>query len=403
MFLVNLRYQMGPARLMLDGTLPRFVDLLSTTHPTAPTQLESPQCHASLLDQSALCRISPNVWSPPRAAPAPMPPTRSRCARCRCGRRARRRGRSIRALRKRRRRLARVRRPPHGGGVDQRHRGRRRAARRARGGDGEGRARGQVRRPRRSRLAARSVSRARSARSRAAAGRRARGARAARRGGGACGQGRHQVGGRLRVGRASAAWCWRPATASTAPISAPAPASACRRSPARAPRWRPTTTISSALHAADLESPEKVGRTAGERAVARLNPRKVETTKVPVVYDRRVASSLIGHLAGAINGSAVARKTSFLKDKRGERLFRAGIRIIDDPLRKRGQRSRPFDGEGVAGKRLRADRGRRADDPGCSTARPRASSASPPPAMRSAACRRRRRRARPISISKPAR
>ncbi len=109
---------------------------------------------------------------------------------------------------------------------------------------------------------------------------------------------------------------------------------------------------SSALHASDLESPEKVGRTAGERAVARLNPRKVETTKVPIVYDKRVSSSLIGHLAGAISGSAVARKTSFLKDKRGERLFREGIRVIDDPLRKRGQRSRPFDGEGVAGQRL---------------------------------------------------
>ena len=109
---------------------------------------------------------------------------------------------------------------------------------------------------------------------------------------------------------------------------------------------------SSALHAADLESPEKVGRTAGERAVARLNPRKVDTTKVPIVYDKRVASSLVGHLASAINGSSIARKTSFLKDKRGERLFRPGIRIIDDPLRKRGQRSRPFDAEGVAGARL---------------------------------------------------
>jgi PmbA protein len=109
---------------------------------------------------------------------------------------------------------------------------------------------------------------------------------------------------------------------------------------------------SSALHSADLESPEKVGRTAGERAVARLNPRKVETCKVPVIYDKRVASSLVGHLASAVNGASIARKTSFLKDKRGERLFRAGINIIDDPLRKRGQRSRPFDGEGVAGKRL---------------------------------------------------
>jgi PmbA protein len=109
--------------------------------------------------------------------------------------------------------------------------------------------------------------------------------------------------------------------------------------------------FSSALHVSDLDTPENVGRVAGERAVARLNPRKVETRKLPVVYDKRVASSLVGHFASAINGSAVARKTSFLKDKMGERLFRSGIRIIDDPLRKRGLRSRPFDGEGVAGSR----------------------------------------------------
>jgi PmbA protein len=109
---------------------------------------------------------------------------------------------------------------------------------------------------------------------------------------------------------------------------------------------------SSALHAADLDQPEKVGRSAGERTVARLNPRKVETKRVPVVFDRRVAGSLIGHLAGAINGSAVARKTSFLKDKLGERLFRPGIHVIDDPRRKRGLRSRPFDAEGVVTKPL---------------------------------------------------
>jgi PmbA protein len=109
---------------------------------------------------------------------------------------------------------------------------------------------------------------------------------------------------------------------------------------------------SSALHSADLDSPEKVGRTAGERTVERLNPRKVETKRVPVVFDRRVAGSLVGHLAGAINGAAVARKTSFLRDRLGERLFKAGISVVDDPLRKRGLRSRPFDAEGVATKRL---------------------------------------------------
>jgi len=107
--------------------------------------------------------------------------------------------------------------------------------------------------------------------------------------------------------------------------------------------------FTSALHASDLDAAEEIGRSAGERAVARINPRKVATKRVPVVFDRRVAGGLLGHLAGAINGSAVARKTSFLRDKLGERLFAPGIRIVDDPLRRRGLRSRPFDGEGVAG------------------------------------------------------
>jgi PmbA protein len=109
---------------------------------------------------------------------------------------------------------------------------------------------------------------------------------------------------------------------------------------------------SSALHGADLDTPEKVGRSAGERTVERLNPRKVETKRVPVVFDRRVAGSLVGHLAGAINGAAVARKTSFLKDRLGQRLFKPGVSVLDDPRRMRGLRSRPFDAEGVETKRL---------------------------------------------------
>jgi PmbA protein len=110
--------------------------------------------------------------------------------------------------------------------------------------------------------------------------------------------------------------------------------------------------FSSALHAADLDDPEKIGRTAGEKAVAKLNPRKVSTRKVPVVFDWTIAGSIVGHLVSAINGSSIARKTSFLRDKMGERIFAPGINIIDDPLRQRGLRSRPFDGEGVAGKRM---------------------------------------------------
>jgi PmbA protein len=109
---------------------------------------------------------------------------------------------------------------------------------------------------------------------------------------------------------------------------------------------------SSVRHAADLDSAEAIGRSAGMRAVERVNPRKVSTRKVPVVFDRRVAGSLVSHLASAANGASIARKTSFLRDKMGQKLFADGIRIIDDPLRKRGLRSRPFDGEGVAGKKL---------------------------------------------------
>ena len=78
----------------------------------------------------------------------------------------------------------------------------------------------------------------------------------------------------------------------------------------------------------------------------------MKSKRVPVVFDRRVAGSLVGHLASAINGTAVARKTSFLRDRLGERLFRPGIHVLDDPHRLRGLRSRPFDAEGVATKRL---------------------------------------------------
>jgi PmbA protein len=110
--------------------------------------------------------------------------------------------------------------------------------------------------------------------------------------------------------------------------------------------------FTSALHACDLASPASVGRTAGERTAARANPRKVETCKVPVVFDPRVSGSLVGHLVGAVNGASIARKTSFLKDRLGEQLFANNIRVIDDPLRVRGLRSQSFDAEGVKVKKL---------------------------------------------------
>lgn len=103
----------------------------------------------------------------------------------------------------------------------------------------------------------------------------------------------------------------------------------------------------SAVHIEDLMAPAKVGRNAGKFVVRRLNPRKAQSARVPVIFDRRVSGGLVSHLAGAINGRAVARGTSFLKDRMGQRVFAEGIRVLDNPLRKRGLGSRPFDAEGL--------------------------------------------------------
>jgi PmbA protein len=106
--------------------------------------------------------------------------------------------------------------------------------------------------------------------------------------------------------------------------------------------------FTSAVYAEDLKSPAEVGRRAGERAVARINPQKKKTSHVPVVYDWRASSSLLRHLTGAINGAGIARGTSFLKEMMGEQIFSDNITIHDDPHRRRGLSSKPFDGEGIA-------------------------------------------------------
>ncbi len=103
----------------------------------------------------------------------------------------------------------------------------------------------------------------------------------------------------------------------------------------------------SARHAGDLEDPRAIGRRAAERAVSRLGNLKIKPGKYAVLFEPRVAGSLLGHFAGAITGSAIARKSSFLMGKLGEPVFAKGIAIHDDPLRKRGLRSRAFDGEGL--------------------------------------------------------
>ncbi len=109
--------------------------------------------------------------------------------------------------------------------------------------------------------------------------------------------------------------------------------------------------FASAIYGADLRDPAEIGRSAGERAVKRLGARKMPTCRGPVVFEPRVARSLLSHLLGAITGPAIARGTSFLKDRLGERIFPEAITIIEDPHRQRGLRSKPFDGEGIANRR----------------------------------------------------
>ncbi len=102
----------------------------------------------------------------------------------------------------------------------------------------------------------------------------------------------------------------------------------------------------------DLRSADDIGKCAGERAAKRLNPRQVKTQTATILFDPRVARGLVGHFSGAINGSSIARKTSFLRDDLGKRIFSPQVSIIDEPHIIRGQSSRPFDGEGVECKTL---------------------------------------------------
>ena len=103
----------------------------------------------------------------------------------------------------------------------------------------------------------------------------------------------------------------------------------------------------SARHLADLEDPQAIGRRAGERAAARLDPVRVKPGPMAILFDPRVATTLLGHFVAAINGASITRQSSFLLDALGTRVFAAGVTIHDDPLRPRGLRSRSFDAEGL--------------------------------------------------------
>ncbi|MDP9057191.1 MAG: TldD/PmbA family protein [Pseudomonadota bacterium] len=105
--------------------------------------------------------------------------------------------------------------------------------------------------------------------------------------------------------------------------------------------WRSTR------HGEDLPPPQDIGALAAKRAVARVNPARVKSGRVAIVFDPRVSGTLIGHLLGAMSGNAIARRASFLLGREDQQLFDSAITITDDPHRRRGLRSRPFDGEGL--------------------------------------------------------
>lgn len=104
----------------------------------------------------------------------------------------------------------------------------------------------------------------------------------------------------------------------------------------------------SKVYGEDLRAAADIGAEAGRRAVRRLNPRKVKSCQVPVVFDPRQSRALLSNLISSISGPSVARGTSFLKDKLGQRIFPESVNVIDDPFVRRGLRSRPFDSEGLA-------------------------------------------------------
>ena len=103
----------------------------------------------------------------------------------------------------------------------------------------------------------------------------------------------------------------------------------------------------STRHAADLPDPQSIGETAGAKAAARLGARKIASRTAPVIFENRVALSLISPFVGAISGAAVARGVSFLKEKLGQAVFAPGVTITEDPWRVRGLGSAPFDDEGA--------------------------------------------------------
>ena len=106
-----------------------------------------------------------------------------------------------------------------------------------------------------------------------------------------------------------------------------------------------------AVYREDLKTPVEIGQSAAERTLQRIGAVRPPTGSFPVIYDRRVSRSIAGHIASAINGSSIARGTSFLKDSMGDAIAHSSVTLVDDPLRARRLGSSPFDGEGLARRR----------------------------------------------------
>lgn len=107
----------------------------------------------------------------------------------------------------------------------------------------------------------------------------------------------------------------------------------------------------SRIYAADLPSPDSIGQLAAERALARAGARRPKTGSYPVLFDERIAQSLIGHLLSAVNGASIARGSSWLRDALGQQVLPKGLSVIEDPHRPRIPGSRPFDAEGLPTRR----------------------------------------------------
>lgn len=107
----------------------------------------------------------------------------------------------------------------------------------------------------------------------------------------------------------------------------------------------------SRTYQSDLRGPQEIGTTAGQRAAERIGARKPATGSFPVLFDERIAASLIGHLLAAANGASVARGSSWLKDDLGQQVLPAHLSLIEDPHRPRIAGSRPFDAEGLPTRR----------------------------------------------------